>query len=419
MLTLGFAIGFPLTGLIFGMLGYVVWILIQIRKLGSWLDDPESKEPPELRGIFEVLLDRALRVNREHQREAQKLRTALSRQNRLFSGVRDAVMLVDQTNNVAWFNKQASELLHLRPSSDIGIPLGNVIRTPRFFSYFEAEEYAEPIVIRSPRNADTGLEVAISKYEHGDKILVFRDVTRMQKLEQTRSDFIANLSHEMRTPLTVLRGYLETLFLQPAANDAVKRIYQEMDNQAERMTQLVKDLATLSRLESADASRQDSPVNVSSMLTRVIKDAKSLASYDGHVFVEKISPDFWLTAVENELYSAFSNLAFNAVRHTPANTKITIVARPDKKPAYIEFSDNGPGIDPKHLPRITERFYRVDASRNSGTGGTGLGLAIVKHAIGAQGGQLIVTSTPGKGASFRCEFPPALLCGEPSPVETD
>lgn len=401
------------------MLGYVIWILVQVKRLGKWLQDPDNKEPPELSGIFQVLLDNALRIKRDHHRETQKLKTALSRQNRLFSGVRDAVVLIDGNNNVAWFNKQASELLRLRPSSDIGIPLGNVIRTPRFFSYFEAGEYAEPIVIRSPRNPETGLEIAVSQYEHGDKILVLRDVTRMQTLEKMRSDFIANLSHEMRTPLTVLRGYLETLFLQPAENDAVKRIYHEMDNQAERMTQLVKDLATLSRLESADASREESSVNISSMLSRIIKDAKSLANYDGHVFIDKISPDFWLTAVENELFSAFSNLAFNAVRHTPANTEITVVAKADKDPVYIEFNDNGPGIDQKHLPRITERFYRVDASRNSGTGGTGLGLAIVKHAIGAQGGMLIVSSTPGKGASFRCEFPKSLLTSEPEAIQPD
>lgn len=404
-LGLGFMIGYPMTGLIIGLFGYIFWILHQIRLLNLWLQAPEDREPPHVKGIFEVLLDRSLRISRQYARERQHLKAALGRQNRLVAGVRDAVLLAGENNRVTWFNKQAGELLNLKDNEDVGIPLGSLIRDPRFFAYIEAGDFVEPILIPTPGNRTAWMELAVTKYEHGEKILVLRDVTRMQRLEKMRSDFIANLSHELRTPLTVLRGYIETLFLQPNLSDSTKRIYDEMGTQSERMAQLLTDLATLSKLESNDASRHPIPVDVSAMLDRIIKDACQLANYQGHLLVEDIQSGLWLNAVENELYSAFSNLVFNAVRHTPSETEIKVEASFGEQGATVKISDNGPGIDAKHLPRITERFYRVDASRNSGTGGTGLGLAIVKHAINTQGGQLDIESTPGKGSSFRCTFP--------------
>lgn len=409
-LGLGVMTGFPLTGLIFGLVGYIFWILYQIRLLSLWLQAPEENEPPHLQGIFEVLLDRSLRVTRQHSHDKQLLRATLKRQNRLIAGVRDSVLLVGKDNRVSWFNDQATALLNIKGNEDIGIPLGNLFRDPRFFAYIEAENYAEPILVPAPGNRSKWMELSITKYEHGEKIIVLRDVTRMQRLEQMRSDFIANLSHELRTPLTVLRGYIETLLLQPNLDASIERIYGEMDSQSNRMAQLLADLATLSKLESNDASRSPVPVDVSALLLRIIQDANQLASYENHVFSENIKPDLWLTAVEGELYSAFSNLIFNAVRHTPAETEIQIKLSQDKSFVWLEVSDNGPGIDAKHLPRITERFYRVDASRNSGSGGTGLGLAIVKHAISAQGGELSIESTFGKGSRFRCQFPIHQVC---------
>jgi len=402
---IGWIAGIPLAGLSIGLIIYIGWLLYQLYVLVDWLKEQDEKDPPNVHGIFELLLDRALRAKRQHHREIQRLRAALNRQNRLISGVRDAVLLVSNTNSVEWFNAQAADLLSLQDNNDIGIPLGNVIRNPRFFSYIEAGNYDDPILIPSPSNRTNWLEASFTEYDHGDKILVLRDVTRMQRLEKMRSDFIGNLSHELRTPLTVLRGYLETLHMQPSLSPSVKRIYGEMEAQSGRMAQLVTDLATLSRLESSNVNRDPVPVDVGAMLCRIIKDAQQLSSFNEHKLVDKISPNFWLLAVEHELYSALSNLIFNAVRHTPKGTKIRIIATDNKKCVSIEVRDNGPGIEAKHLPRITERFYRIDASRNADTGGTGLGLAIVKHAVSAQGGLLHIQSTPGEGAQFICEFP--------------
>lgn len=403
-------IGFPLTGLLVGLIGYVCWILYQIHLLNQWMEDPEDQAPPNLYGIFEFVLDGLLRISRQHSRERQLLRANLSRQDRLISGVRDAVLLISEDNRVTWFNEQAAGLLNLQDGEDLGIPLGNLMRDPGFFSYIEGGNFSEPTLIPAPGNRTAWIEVAVTEYEHGDKILVMKDVTRMQRLEQMRSDFIANLSHELRTPLTVLRGYIETLLLQSSLSNSTKQIYDEMSNQSERMARLLTDLATLSKLESKDASRTPAPVDISALLHRIINDAYQLSSFDDHVFSADIESDLCLTAVENELYSAFSNLVFNAVRHTPAGTKIQIKAKAGEKTVLVEIKDNGPGIETKHLPRITERFYRADISRNSGTGGTGLGLAIVKHAINAQNGQLDIQSTLGKGACFSCLFPISQLC---------
>lgn len=405
--------GFPLIGLCIGLAGYLAWTLYQVRLLDTWLQDPEKNEPPHLYGICASLLDRSLRVSRQHSREKQLLRANLNRQNRLISGVRDAVLLLEENNRVTWFNAQAGKLLNLESEENLGIPLGNLIRDPRFFPYLEKGDFSEPILIPAPGNLGVWMEASITNYKQGDKILVLRDVTRMERLEKMRSDFIANLSHELRTPLTVLRGYLETLLIQPNLNDSTQRIYKQMDQQSGRMAQLLTDLATLSKLESKDASRQPVPLDISQILERIVSDAHELSGFDDHRLVTEIEADLWLSAVDSELYSAFSNLVFNAVRHTPGGTKIKVQASRTKGGIKVEVKDNGPGIDAKHLPRITERFYRVDASRNSGTGGTGLGLAIVKHAMNSQGGQLDIESTAGKGASFICTFPESQLC-EPS-----
>ena len=406
-------IGFPLTGLIVGLTGYICWSLYQLHLLSQWLQDPDNLEPPELKGIFEILLDSCLRGSRQNRREKQLLKASLVRQNRLIDGVKDAVLLIDDQDSVSWINKQAAEMFQLNESKAQGTPLGNIIRDPQFFGYITEKEYGEPLLMPSPTNRAHWLELSITEYEHGDKILILRDVTRMQHLEKMRTDFIGNLSHELRTPLTVLRGYIETLHLQPNLSDSTARIYGEMANQSQRMAQLLADLATLSKLESNEVLSDPAPVNVSALLHRTIADAQQLANFNGHLIVDNINPDLWLTAVENDLYSALSNLVFNAVRHTPAKTKIWVKATSNKQGLKIQIKDNGPGIDAKHLPRITERFYRVDVSRNSGTGGTGLGLAIVKHAINAQKGKLKIESTLGKGTSFTCTFPSSQLCSSP------
>jgi len=402
---LGILFGFPLTGTILGLLAYVGWSLLQIYRLDQWIAAGKKAHPPEVRGIFGYFLDESIRQKKEHKRENKKLKAALVRQKDLMEGVRDAAILVDAVGHIQWFNRQARQMFKLKPSEDTGIPLLHLIREPSFVAYLNKDKFVEPITLKHPPQTEKWIEASVTKYKNGDRIILIRDVTRLRRLENMRRDFIANLSHELRTPLTVLRGYLETLQLNPKTDEKLKRIYDQMEGQSIRMANLLKDLTTLSRLENIEQSRQPMPIEICALIDRIVKDAQGLAEYNHHKITTEFEQPFLVNAVDSELYSAFSNLVFNAVRHTPGETQIKISCARSKSGLRVVIEDDGPGIDERHLPHLTERFYRVDSSRNSDTGGTGLGLAIVKHALASQGGRLNIKSTLGVGSKFSCLFP--------------
>lgn len=404
-LGLGTIFGYPLTGTILGLLSYISWSLLQTYRLDQWISRGKKGQIPEVRGIFGYFLDESLKQKRAHKRENKKLKAALVRQKDLMEGVRDAAILIDAAGYIQWFNRQAKLMFKLKPSEDTGIPLLHLIREPSFVSYLNRGKFAESLTLKYPPHTEKWIEASVTKYKNGDQIIMIRDVTRLRRLEDMRRDFIANLSHELRTPLTVLRGYLETLQIYPKTDDKLKHIYDQMEGQSIRMANLLKDLTTLSRLESFEQDRSPLPLEVSSLLGRIVKDAQGLAEYQDHELITEFEQPLLLNAVESELYSVFSNLVFNAVRHTPAGTSIRVGCRRSKSGLRVEIEDNGPGIDERHLPHLTERFYRIDDSRNSDSGGTGLGLAIVKHALASQGGRLNVKSTVGVGSKFSCLFP--------------
>jgi len=323
--------------------------------------------------------------------------------------------LIDAAAQIQWFNRQARQMFDLKMSKDIGLPLAHLIREPDFVAYLNSSKYSEPMMLNYPPQTANWLEASITKYKNGDRIILLRDITRLRRLEDMRRDFIANLSHELRTPLTVLRGYVETLQIHPDTNQKFLSIFAQMEDQSMRMANLLKDLTTLSRLESMEQSRQTSPLDISSLLRRIASDAQGLEEYHEHKIETELEDTFILNAVESELYSAFSNLIFNAVRHTPAKTGIRVSASRSKSGLRVIIEDEGPGIEPHHIPHLTERFFRVDSSRNSDTGGTGLGLAIVKHALASQGGRLNIKSELGVGSKFSCLFPAGQLVEEPKP----
>jgi len=387
------------------LLAYVGWSLLQIYRLDQWIAAGKKAHPPEVRGIFGYFLDESIRQKKEHKRENKKLKAALVRQKDLMEGVRDAAILVDAVGHIQWFNRQARQMFKLKPSEDTGIPLLHLIREPSFVAYLNKDKFVEPITLKHPPQTEKWIEASVTKYKNGDRIILIRDVTRLRRLENMRRDFIANLSHELRTPLTVLRGYLETLQLNPKTDEKLKRIYDQMEGQSIRMANLLKDLTTLSRLENIEQSRQPMPIEICALIDRIVKDAQGLAEYNHHKITTEFEQPFLVNAVDSELYSAFSNLVFNAVRHTPGETQIKISCARSKSGLRVVIEDDGPGIDERHLPHLTERFYRVDSSRNSDTGGTGLGLAIVKHALASQGGRLNIKSTLGVGSKFSCLFP--------------
>lgn len=396
--------GYPISGTLFGFAVYMVWSLIQIYRLNEWIKHKKKSRVPVVRGIYGYFLEESLNQKREHKRENKKLKAAMARQRDLMEGVRDAAILVDASGKIQWYNYQARQMLDLK-SKDREKPVLAIINDPTFIKYFSKGKFVEPLSLQFPAKSNHWVEASITKYKNGDRIILLRDITRLRKLENMRRDFIANLSHELRTPLTVLRGYLETLQIHPNTDDSLKRIFIQMDEQGLRMANLVQDLTTLSHLESLEQDRQEEAVNITALIERIVRDAQSLDTFKNHKIKTEIQDDYFLLGVETELRSVFGNLVFNAVRYTPPGSKITIAVSKPKSGLRVSVEDNGPGIEEKHLPRLTERFYRVDKSRSTGTGGTGLGLAIAKHALASHNGRLSIKSKVGEGSKFSCVFP--------------
>ena len=418
-LLVGLMFGSALGGLLIGLTIYVGWTLGQIHRIESWVISGKTRQPPELQGIYGYLVERITRQNQKHRKERKKFNAEFIRQRDMIDQARDSVILTDADGRINWFNRQARHLFKLRDPEDVGLPLINILRDPAFLRYMKRGKFAEPITMAYPPQSDTWVEVGITRYKNQDQLIMVRDHTRLRRLENMRRDFIANLSHELRTPLTVLRGYLETLQVHPKTEPEFSRIYLEMSQQSARMGTLLKDLITLSRLESADTHRQFDALNLGDLIQRVVQDARNLDVYMGHIIEINGEEKLMIRGVESELYSAFGNLVFNAVRHTPANTRIQVSYGRSRKGLRVVIEDNGPGIETRHLSRLTERFYRIDAGRSSDTGGTGLGLAIVKHALASHGARLHIKSVPGQGSSFSCVFSGEQLADTKPSMESD
>lgn len=413
---LAWGLGGLLLGMLFGreswglIAGMGVWAFIQIRhykRAMHWLQHERHREPPEARGAWGELFDELARQQKRSRNREASLRAIIARFQQSTAALSDAIIIVDSHDNLEWWNRTADQLLGLRPG-DRGSPLLNLVRDPRFVRYYRKSHYQEPLQLQSPLSPDIQLQYQISHFGAGDRVLVARDVTRLVKLEQTRQDFVANASHELRTPLTVIRGYLET-FLEQEMPRPLLRGLSQMQQQARRMEHLVADLLLLSRLESTQHISDEEPIRIQAMIDQIHHDALDVAREQQHRFVLNVDPDYDLAGQALELQSAFSNLVFNAIRYTPEPGLIEIEWRVNEQGGHFSVRDNGPGIDPIHLPRLTERFYRVDESRSSASGGTGLGLAIVKHVLMRHGAHLTIDSQVGEGSTFSCHFPPDML----------
>jgi two-component system phosphate regulon sensor histidine kinase PhoR len=374
------------------------------RKLGNliqWLSHPESSDPPRAYGLWDdlhALLHRERRASR--QREAD-LTDALARWRAAARALPDGVVILDG-ERIAWCNDVASSHFGIDPQRDAGLPVTHLVRIPEFGSYLESHDYAKPIVVRQPEAAERVLSVQIVPYGEGQSLVLSRDVTRFEKLETTRREFVANVSHEMRTPLTVVAGFLETLRDEPDA--AARSHYIDlMEEQSRRMLRLVEDLLTLSSLESSPPPPMEESIDMPALLERLGAEARALSG-GRHSIEVHADADANLSGSEKELSSAFSNLVSNAIRYTPSGGAVRLRWQPTPEGAAFEVEDTGIGIPPEHIPRLTERFYRVDRGRSRETGGTGLGLAIVKHALGRHGATLTITSEPGQGSRFSARF---------------
>lgn len=384
---------------------YMGWVLLQIRQLYLWVTSRRREPPPDTVGIWGEIFDNIYRMQKRHEKERRRLQGMIRRGQQTTAALRDAVVLLDANGGLNWWNQAAETLLGLQPI-DQGHPLVNFIRHPSFIAYFEACEYDEPLDLPSPRNESKQLQYQINRFGKGERLVVVRDVTRVHRLEQVRKDFVANVSHELRTPLTVLRGYIETLSMSADLNPVMTRAFEQMQQQSDRMNLLINDLLTLSNLETDDNERNQQTVRLKPLLGIIAADAMALSDDRQHSVIVKCKDDIALIGNEKELHSAFSNLAFNAVKYSSPDSEIKLTISTDESALTFSVKDQGDGIDPIHIPRLTERFYRVDnGSRNSDAGGTGLGLAIVKHILLRHDAHLSIESKPGKGSTFSCIFP--------------
>ncbi|RUR31191.1 phosphate regulon sensor histidine kinase PhoR [Vreelandella nanhaiensis] len=403
---LGWLLGSAGLGLAAGLGVCLFHHLRQLRALFQWLTLNPNDEPPAASGMWGELLDRLYRYQKSQRITQGRLRATLARIQESSEAMRDSVVMLDRHGDLEWWNSAATEMLGLQTAHDRGQHITNLLRDPGFISYFNARDYSEPLTLPSPIDERSILQYQITLYGDDERLVMARDITRLHRLEQMRRDFVANVSHELRTPLTVLSGYLETYGdLADQLPPRLGRGIEQMQDQTQRMQNLVNDLLLLSRLEIDQGGQDHQPLSVEQLLNSIRQDALAL-SHGKHAVHVVIESDAQLLGSEQEMRSAISNLAFNAVRYTPTGSQITLrwAAMVDGG-ACIEVEDDGDGIDPVHIPRLTERFYRVDKGRSTATGGTGLGLAIVKHVLLRHEAQLQVESHPEEGALFRCIFP--------------
>jgi two-component system phosphate regulon sensor histidine kinase PhoR len=386
-----------------GMLANHVRNLIRFEQ---WLRYRSQQPPPNMAGLWGEALAITHRVYRRKVFHKRRVSTLLREFRRMTSAMPDGAVLLGSNREILWFNRTAGHWLGLRRKVDYGIRIDNLVRNPEFVEYLDKRGAMAPPRIHPPKHGDRWLLFRlVTTSDAGQQLLIIRDVTNEARLESMRRDFVANASHELCSPLTVIGGYLDALADEPGLDPAWQQPVQEMRRQSDRMRNIVQDLLELSRLEAQGGDADLAPVDVGGMLALIRKDA--LGRPDRPATVElQLDRDDLLLGSESELHSIFSNLVSNAVKYTPASGRVDIRWWTDAAGGHVEVRDTGIGIPAEHLPRLTERFYRVDAGRSRKMGGSGLGLAIVKHALQRHGGRLEVQSVEGQGSTFACHFPP-------------
>jgi two-component system phosphate regulon sensor histidine kinase PhoR len=408
-LIVGLMVGYVFPMLVLGLLVFIGW---HYRALAGFLNFARHDSEDNLLdmpGVINELVREFELMRDSHQQWQQKLAAFIKRFEEAAAALPDAVVVVNETGAIEWANSRARDYLGIEWPKDGGQRLVNLIRYPELTKYLQNPGHGQEEKVLeevSPVNQDRRLEIRINHYGGAYLLLMARDITELHLINRMRKDFIANASHELRTPLTVIAGYLEAFEgdMDHCPEDWGPKIAQ-MREQAARMQRLIEDLLELSRLESAKELEHGEEVRIAEMLTAVIGEAETLSGGQ-HVIVRHLDADLCLLGDRHDLYKAFSNLIFNAVQYTPAGGTITVRWYQDKAGAHLAVEDTGEGIEEQHLPRLTERFYRVDKGRSRAKGGTGLGLAIVKHVLTRHKARLHIESTPGKGSLFRCDFPP-------------
>ena len=388
----------------------LVAVLDSVRghRLMAWLRGTQKGEAPRDAGFWGELAYRFERTVRARDLTIETERRRLDQFLSAMEASPNGVMLLDGSDQIEWCNTVAADHFGLDPERDRRQRVTNLVRAPAFVAYLQAGRYDEAITFVGPLGRTT-LSVVVRAYGDGLKLVLSQDITERERSDAMRRDFVANVSHEIRTPLTVLAGFVETMATLALSEVEKQRVLTLMSQQTDRMQALVADLLTLAQLEGSPRPPSDRWQPVAGLMKRAEADATSLSA-NRHQLTFSGGDDAEIAGSDTELLSAIGNLVNNAVRYTPAGGRIDVswTWRPDGG-AHLDVVDTGQGIAREHIPRLTERFYRVDGSRSRDTGGTGLGLSIVKHVVQRHGGEIEIESEPGKGARFRLLFPAARL----------
>jgi len=374
-------------------------------RLSRWLENPDEVDPPDATGTWGDIFYRLQKLQRRQKASRGQLTNALEQFEHAAMAVPDGMVILNGSEQIDWCNPASRKYMGLDYERDRGQFVRYLLRQANFLEFLDAADYSRRLVCKSPVNREVTLSLQLVPFGEGKKLLVARDITDLERVDAMRRDFIANVSHELRTPLTVVGGFVETLADAhdlPASES--RRYFDLMLDHTKRMQRLLDDLLILSRLESADHALKDEPVNVPELAQALKTEADSL-SRGRHRLSLQIDSSAWLKGNLQEIRSALGNLVSNAVRYTPEGGEITLAWRDRGGEGVFSVTDTGEGIAAEHIPRLTERFYRVDRSRSRETGGTGLGLAIVKHVLTRHGARLEIQSAPGKGSTFSAIFP--------------
>lgn len=385
---------------------YSAWMIFRFHELEAWLrHGGKKKQAPDTVGIASEIMQLIHRDKKANSRQKDRLRASLLQFNEMAAELPDATVILDDHMQIRWSNAAASKLLGLSRRRDSGQRIDNLIRYPEFHSFLQKQDSSAEIEIPSPVNYDITLSLRCVPGGDNLHILTGRDITQRVKIREMRKAFVADVSHELRTPLTVVQGYLEMLLEDGGLPEPVMNALAQVKGQSDRMASIVSDLLTLSRLESSVLSEHEGqPVMVPAIINTILRDLEGSGDSQ-HNFETDIDSDLQVFGDEKEIFSACQNLIENAARYATPATQVDISWQRYGDQALFRVEDQGPGIETHHVPRLSERFYRVDKSRSRESGGTGLGLAIVKYIAQRHGGQLNIKSAPGMGSTFEITLP--------------
>jgi two-component system phosphate regulon sensor histidine kinase PhoR len=393
-------------GVVFGVVLMLLLDAVRGHRLLSWLRGNQLENAPRDSGLWGEIGYRIERAVRDRDRAVARSRLELEQFLSAIEASPNGVLMLDPQEQIVWCNRVAADHFALDPQRDLRQRITNLVRAPAFVAYLQAAHFAEPLVLGNGRGPGT-LSIIVREYGEGMRLVLSLDVTERMRNEAMRRDFVANVSHEIRTPLTVLSGFIETMHTLPLTAVERERVIVLMNQQTQRMQTLVADLLTLAQLEGSPRPAPDRWVDLDGLLSRIAADAEALSA-GRHRLRLRPETSAELAGIESELLSAIANLVTNAVRYTPDGGEVDVAWRLlEDGSGELTVIDTGLGIAREHIPRLTERFYRVDGSRSRETGGTGLGLSIVKHVMQRHGGELMIQSDVGKGSRFRLVFPAA------------